>query len=87
MKLKMDEFEELAKRKRFRSGYYLWRYIDGGRSSFSLIKEGASVGNEVIKNLYNTVGEKEMINVVDFEEGETINGFKAKYIEVDGKLY
>ena len=30
MKLKIEEFEELAKRKGFPYGYKLWLYIDGG---------------------------------------------------------
>ena len=86
MKLKIEEFEELAKLKGLHSGYMLWRKIDGGRSAYSLVKDGIGVAYEVMKNLYNLVGEKEMVNVVDFEE-ETINGFKAKYIELGDKLY
>lgn len=86
MKLKVEEFEELAKRKGFRSGYMLWRKIGGGRSAYALVEKGIGVAYEVMKNLYNLVGEKEMVNVVDFEE-ETINGFKAKYIELGDKLY
>lgn len=86
MRLKIEEFEELAKRKGFHSGYMLWRKIGGGRSAYSLVKDGIGVAYEVMKNLYNLVGEKEMVKVVDFEE-ETINGFKAKYIELGDKLY
>ena len=86
MRLKVEEFEELAKRKGFRSGYMLWRKIGGGRSAYALVEKGIGVAYEVMKNLYNLVGEKEMINVVDFEE-ETINGFKAKNIELGDKLY
>ena len=86
MRLKVEEFEELAKRKGFRSGYMLWRKIGGGRSAYALVEKGIGVAYEVMKNLYNLVGEKEMVNVVDFEE-ETINGFKAKYIELGDKLY
>ena len=86
MKLKIEEFEKLAKRKGLHSGYMLWRKIGGGGSAYSLVEKGIGVGYEVIKNLYNFVGEKETVKVVDFEE-ETINGFKAKYIELNGKLY
>ena len=86
MKLKIEEFEELAKRKGLHSGYMLWREIGGGRSAYALVEKGIGVGYEVIKNLYNLVGEKEVVKVVDFEE-ETLNGFKAKYIELGDKLY
>ena len=86
MKLKIEEFEEPAKRKELHSGYMLWRKIGGGRSAYALVEKGIGVGYEVIKNLYNLVGEKEMVKVVDFE-GETLNGFKAKYIELGDQLY
>ena len=86
MKLKIEEFEGLAKRKGLHSGYMLCRKIGGGRSAYSLVEKGIGVGYEVIKNLYNFVGEKETVKVVDFEE-ETINGFKAKYIELGDQLY
>lgn len=86
MKLRMDEFKELARRKGFFTGYLLWRKIGGGRSAYALVEKGIGVGYEVIKNLYNLVGEKEMVKVVDFE-GETLNGFKAKYIELGNQLY
>ena len=55
-------------------------------AAYKLVKQGIRVSYEVIKNLYNFVGEKETVKVVDFEE-ETINGFKAKYIELGDKLY
>lgn len=86
MKLKIEEFVELARRKGFFTGYLLWRRKGGGRSAYALVEKGIGVGYEVIKNLYNLVGEKEMVKVVDFE-GETLNGFKAKYIELGDQLY
>ena len=86
MKLKIDAFDELAKRKGYITGFLLWLKIGGGRSAYSLVEKGIGVGYEVIKNLYNLVGEEEVVKVVEFEE-ETINGFKAKYIELGDQLY
>ena len=86
MKLKTDEFKELAKRKGYRSDFVFWKSLGGGKSAYKLVKDGFQVGYEFMKNLYNTVGETEMLKVVDFEE-ETIDGFKAKYMEIGGTLY
>jgi len=86
MKLIIDEFEALARRKGFQNGYRLWRRIGGGVSAYKLVKQGYRVTHEVIKELFNLVGEKETVRVVEFEE-ETINGLKAKYIEIGNKLY
>lgn len=86
MKLRMDEFKELARRKCHTNGFLLWRKIWGGQSAYSLVSKGIGVGYEVLKDLYNLVGEEEMVKVVDFEE-ETVSGFKSKYIELNGKLY
>ena len=86
MKLKIEEFEELAKRKGFQSGYKLWLYLDGGIFAYKLARNGVSLGYELVKNLYNEMGAKETLAVIDFDK-ETFDGFKAKFIEVAGRLY
>lgn len=86
MKLKIEEFEELAKRKGFQSGYRLWLHLDGGTFAYKLARNGVHLGYEFVKNLYNEMGSKETLAVIDFDK-ETFDGFKAKYIEVAGKLY
>ena len=86
MKLKIEEFEELAKRKGFQSGYRLWLHLDGGMFAYKLARNGVHLGYEFVKNLYNEMGAKETLAVIDFDK-ETFDVFKAKYIEVAGKLY
>ena len=51
MKLRMDEFKELARRKCHTNGFLLWRKIWGGQSAYSLVSKGIGVGYEVLKNL------------------------------------
>ena len=86
MRIRIDAFEELAKRKRIPNGKLLWKKIGGGKAAYSLMKDGCNVTYEVVKELYNLYGEIETLKVVDFGE-ETIDGFKAKFIQVGDKLY
>jgi hypothetical protein len=82
----MTEFEELAKRKGLSNGKLLWKKIGGGKAAYTLMKNGCDISYEVVKGLYNYYGEVETLKVIDFGE-ETIDGFKAKFIQVGDKLY
>lgn len=86
MKLNTDKFEDLAKRKGYKNGFTFWKRIGGGESAYELLAQGNEIGHEIVKDLFNLIGEKELKTVVNFEK-ETINGFKARYIEINGKLY
>ena len=85
MRLIIKEFEFLAKRSEYNSGYRLWRKLGGGKRAYKHIKAGVSVGFEVVKALYNKFGEKEVEKVIDFE-GLTISSLKSKYLIVGKKL-
>lgn len=86
MRLKFKEFDDLAKRKGFRTGKILIKRVGGGDSTLSCLKAGCQVGDEIAKNIYNRFGEEETLKVVDFEE-DSINGLKARYIQIGNKLY
>ena len=86
MKLKIDEFEALAKVKGYSNGSELWLHLDGGIDAYELAKDGISIGYEIVKAIYNVMGAKDTMAVIDFGK-ETFNGFKAKYVEVADRLY
>lgn len=86
MKLKIDAFEELARKEGFNNGCEFWQHLEGGIDAYELAKGGAKIGYEIVKNLYNEVGAKGTLVAIDFGKG-TLNSFKAKYIEVAGVLY
>lgn len=85
MKLKIREFNRLAKRKKYRNGTEFFIALGGTMCSYQAIKRGCRIGYEIVRRLYNTVGEEELIKIIDFEE-ESLNGFKNKYIQV-GKCF
>lgn len=86
MRLKTDEFEELAKRKGIPNGKLLWKRLGGGKSAYASVKNGCEITHEIVQNLYNLFGEKETVKVVDFGQ-EGLDGFKAKCIRIGDKLY
>lgn len=51
-----------------------------------LLEQGVSIGYDAVKDIYNKLGEKTVLQLIDFEE-ETLNGFKSKYVAVGNKLY
>ncbi len=81
MKIIISNFETLARRKRYKNGKDLFRKLGGGKSAYGCIKAGCRVGYEIVKELYNLFGVDVLLEVIDLE-GETLNGFKSKYIAV-----
>ena len=51
-----------------------------------LLEQGIEIGYDAVKDIYNKLGEKTVLQIVEFGE-ETLNGFKSKYIEVGNQLY
>lgn len=86
MKLKIQEFEDLAKRKGYVEGKRLMKKLGAGFKAYGCFKGGCRLGYELAKDLYNKVGEAEFVKVIDFEE-DTLSGFKQKYILIGDKLY
>lgn len=85
MKLKIDEFENYAKRNGITSNAMLVK-LGGGKQAYKQLKDGQAPGYELTKEMYNALGEWLFLSLVDMEE-ETIDGFKAKYILIGNKLY
>ena len=76
MKLKIDEFENYAKRNGV-SPRLMLQKLGGGRLAYKHLKNGCALGYELAKWAF--------LSLVDMEE-ETIDGFKAKYIIIGNKL-
>lgn len=86
MKLRVGNFEELAKEKGYRSGYELSRDLGCGNQAYKLLKRGNRIGSDIVAELYNRFGAEATLRVIDFE-GETFGGFTSKYVKVGNKLY
>ena len=86
MRLKIDNFERLAKERGFRSGYDLAVDIGFGRNAYHYIRKGGKVGSDMVAEIFNRFGEEVTFDVIDFEE-DTLNGFTSKYILIGNKLY
>lgn len=78
MKLKIKEFNELAKKKGYHSGKKLLQELGAGKYAYSKLKSGCMIGYDLVKEIYNAFGPLVMLQVIDLE-GETLQSFKSKY--------
>lgn len=85
MKLKIDAFENYAKRNGVSPSVMLQK-LGGGEFAYKHLKKGCALGYDLAKDMYNALGEWTFLSLVDMEE-ETIDGFKAKYIIIGNKLH
>ena len=51
-----------------------------------LFENGARIGYDAVRDIYNNLGEEVVREIIDFEE-ETMNGFKSKYVLVGKTRY
>lgn len=86
MKLKIDKFEELAKREGYCNGYELSLAVGCGDATYPLLEQGGRIGSGIVAEIYNRFGEEITLEVIEFET-ETISSLKSKYIKVGNKLY
>lgn len=85
MKLNIEEFESYAKRNRMTASAML-KKLGGGKLAYNQLKQGKELGYDVARNMYNALGECVFLMLIDFE-GETLDGFKSKFVQVGKKLY
>ena len=86
MRIKIKEFEQLAKKKGYRGGQDLMKDLGAGKYAYDNLKRGCQIGYDLLRAIHNMFGPLEMLNVLDLE-GETLQSFKSKYISVGGMLY
>lgn len=84
MKLKIDEFEKLARENDYRSGCDLWIRLGGGDEAYPLLNK-VQIGHEIVRQIYNVFGAENTEKVIDFED-ETFEGLKSKFIQVGHRL-
>ena len=85
MRLKVRRFKKYAKQNGIKPEEYI-RSLVFGKDAYPALKKGCRIGYEAVRKMYNNFGEKFVLDIVDFEE-ETLNGLKAKYIQIGDKLY
>ena len=85
MKLKINEFEQFAQSRNMKANRFL-KVLDGGKFTYRHLKKGKAIGYELARKIYNELGEHRFLMFIDLEE-ETLDGFKAKYVQVGNKLY
>ena len=86
MKLKIKEFETLARQNGYRNGKALMKKLGAGKCAYGWLKRGCKIGYDLVKEIHNEFGALVMLRVIDLE-GETLQSFKSKYISVGGTLY
>lgn len=87
MRLKIKAFKRFAKSEGFECGYKILRSLGAGKAAWSCFRNyRLQIGCELVKEIYNAVGEEKTLSVIEYEE-ETLNGFKAKYVQIGDKLY
>ena len=86
MKLRIREFERLAKGNGYGNGIRLMRRLGAGKSAYAAIKNGNRIGHDLAKELYNTFGVLAFLSVIDLE-GESLGSFRSKFIAAEGNLY
>jgi len=86
MKLKWKEFEGLAKQIGYKSGGSYFRSLFGQGDTYSQLKNGNSIGFEMVRVLYNAIGKENINRIIDFEQ-ETLESFRSKFIIVNDILF
>ena len=86
MLLKIDRFEELAKKKGYRNGYELASQIGCNELTYDILKKGNCIGSDIVAELYNRFGGEITLKVIDFEEG-TLDEFKNKHVHIGKRIY
>ena len=86
MRIKIEEFEALAKRQGFKNGNALMRELGGRKLTYHQFQRGNRIGYELVRQIYNTFGAETMVEVVNLEN-ETLRGFESKFIIINGVLY
>lgn len=86
MKLNIMGCRAYCERKGIKNYAELSKVLELSVEVISLLEQGNEIGYDAVKDIYNKLGEKAVLQIIDFGE-ETLNGFKSKYVEVGNKLY
>lgn len=86
MKFKIKALNKFVKRRGIHTYQELAVELGVDENLIRLAEYGTRIGYDAVKNIYNRIGERETLRIINFEE-ETLRGFKSKYQYIHGKLY
>lgn len=86
MKLNILGCRSYCERKEIKDYKELSKVLELSVEVILLLEKGNEIGYDAVKDIYNKLGERTVLQIIDFEE-ETLNGFKSKYACIGGKLY
>lgn len=86
MKFRIRALNKFVKRRGIHNYRELAYELGVDENLLRLAEYGQRIGYAAVKNIYNRIGERETLQIINFEE-ETLRGFKSKYQYIRGKLY
>lgn len=86
MKLNILGCRAYCERKGIRNYKELSDVLELSVEEITLLEQGNEIGYDAVKDVYNKLGEKATLQIIDFEE-ETLNGFKSKYVQIGDRLF
>lgn len=85
MKLKINVFENFARKHGYENGTELLNAMGSSGRAYKHFRHGGSIGSDLVAELYNRFGE-EAFSFIDFGD-DSPHGFKNKYVQIGNKLY
>ncbi len=86
MKIRIKALNKFVKRRGIRNYIELANELGVDENLLRLAEYGQCIGYDAVKDIYNRIGERETLRIINFE-GETLRGFKSKYQYIRGQLY
>lgn len=86
MKLNIAGCHAFIGRKEIKNYWELSGELGLGVIVLLLLEQGREIGYDAVRDLYNSLGEQTVSEIIDFGE-ETLDGFKSKHIQVGDTLY
>ncbi|MCM1220225.1 MAG: hypothetical protein NC548_37625 [Lachnospiraceae bacterium] len=86
MKFRIKQLNRFVKRKGIHNYQELAAELGVDENLIRLAEYGQRIGYDAVKDVYNRIGERETLRIINFE-GETLRGFKSKYQYIRGQLY
>lgn len=86
MKFRIKKLNQFVKRRGIHNYQELAVELGVDENLIHLAEYGQRIGYDAVKDIYNRIGERETLRIINFE-GETLRGFKSKYQYIRGQLY
>ena len=86
MKIRIKALNKFVKRRGIRNYIELANELGVDENLLRLAEYGQCIGYDAVKDIYNRIGERETLRIINFE-GETLRGFNKKDQYIRGQLY